>query len=100
MAFFDAVKETMTQKQVGLTKPHFYKSDSDAKIQLEQLKAILQTVPVSMKSQVEQDIKMLSYGIVGEDNVVFELNNSYLPMIVLHDLLIVNSKIKCTDFRQ
>ena len=29
---------------------------------------------------------MLSYGITGEESVAFELNNSYMPMIVLHDL--------------
>ena len=44
------------------------------------------SAPSNVKAQVEQDIKTLSYGIFGEENVAFELNNSYLPMIVLHDL--------------
>ena len=44
------------------------------------------TAPSNVKSRVEQDIKMLAYGISGEENVAFELNNSYLPIIVLHDL--------------
>jgi len=86
MAIIDSVKEVITQKQLNLKKPHFYKVDSDAKNQLKQLKELLITVPSNVKSQVEQDIKMLTYGIIGEDNVAFELNNSYLPIIVLHDL--------------
>jgi len=38
------------------------------------------------KASIEQDMKMLSYGIAGEDQIAFELNNSSLPIIVLHDL--------------
>lgn len=86
MAFIDSVKGAISQQPPKLTKPDFYKADSDSKNQLEQLKGILQTVPDNMKSQLDQDIKMLSYGISGEDYVAFELNNSYTPMIVLHDL--------------
>lgn len=74
------------QKPIKLTKPFFYKKDSNAKNQLEQLKEILKSAPERIKSQIEQDIKMLSYGIAGEENVAFELNNSHLPIIVLHDL--------------
>lgn len=93
MAFFDSVKEAITQKPANLKKPFFYKTDSDAKLQLEQLKEIYKTAPASIKNRVEQDIKMLSYGIVGEDAVAFELNNSYMPIIVLHDLHIVHDDL-------
>lgn len=86
MAFFDSVKEAITQKPANLKRPFFYKTDSDAKRQLEQLKEIYKTAPNSIKPRIEQDIKMLSYGITGEENIAFELNNSLLPIIVLHDL--------------
>ncbi|MEA4903140.1 HRDC domain-containing protein [Desulfitobacterium sp.] len=85
MPFFDHLKEAITQKPV-LNKPIFIKADNDAKLQLEELENFLKTAPDNIKPQIELDIKLLSYGIVGEDNVAFELNNSYIPMLILHDL--------------
>ncbi|SFE62762.1 NERD domain-containing protein [Trichococcus pasteurii] len=86
MGVFDSFKELVTQKPVGLKKPDFYKADSDAKKQLERLQQLYATAPDRVKPQIERDMKLLAYGIAGEENVAFELNNSYLPIIVLHDL--------------
>lgn len=86
MASSDNLEEVITQKPEILNKPYFYKADSDATNQLEQLQEFYKTAPSNVKSQVEQDIKMLSYGIAGEKNVAFELNNCYMPILVLHDL--------------
>lgn len=86
MAFFDSVKEAITQKPANLKRPFFYKKDSDAKRQLEQLKELYKNAPNLIKPKIDQDIKMLSYGIAGEENIAFELSNSLLPIIVLHDL--------------
>ena len=86
MGVFDSFKELVTQKPVGLKKPDFYKADSDAKKQLERLQQLYATAPDRVKPQIERDMKLLAYGIVGEESVAFELNNSYLPIIVLHDL--------------
>lgn len=88
MAFLDSMKEFITQKPPNLTGPHFYKIDSDAGLQLQKLKEFRNTAPDSVKKQVDQDIRMLEYGIAGEKNVAFELKNTYMPMIVLHDLYI------------
>ena len=86
MGVFDSFKELVTQKPVGLKKPDFYKADSDAKKQLERLQQLHATAPDRVKPQIERDMKLLAYGIVGEESIAFELNNSYLPIIVLHDL--------------
>lgn len=86
MAFLESMKEFITSKPPNLTRPHFYKIDSDARIQLEKLKEYCNNAPDTIKKQVEQDIRMLEYGIAGEENVAFELKNAYLPMIILHDL--------------
>ena len=86
MGVFDSFKELVTQKPVGLKKPDFYKADSDAKKQLERLQLLHATAPDRVKPQIERDMKLLAYGIAGEESVAFELNNSYLPIIVLHDL--------------
>ncbi|CZQ96749.1 Hypothetical protein Tpal_2047 [Trichococcus palustris] len=86
MGVFDSFKEVIMQKPVHLKKPDFYKAESDAKNQLERLEQLYATAPDKVKPQIERDIKLLSYGIAGEEQVAFELNNSYLPIIVLHDL--------------
>lgn len=38
------------------------------------------------KDNIERDIKLLKYGIDGENNVYFELKNSFLPILCLHDV--------------
>ncbi len=68
MAFFDSVKEAITQRPANLKSPFFYKTDSDARRQLEHLKEIHKTAPDAIKPRIEQDTKMLSYGIAGEEN--------------------------------
>ena len=80
MGLFDKLKE-----------PIFLKETSDAKQQLEQLESLLASVPDDIKHQVEQDIKILSHGINGEDNIAFELKNSHMPMYILHDLYLADN---------
>jgi hypothetical protein len=69
-----------------LTKPEFIKSDSEAKNQLEELKALLPKAEGDVRDSISQDIKMVQYGIVGEDSIAFELANAHIPMLILHDL--------------
>lgn len=75
MGFLDKMRE-----------PVILKEDSEARKQLEQLNIYLQTAQPEVKSQIEKDIKLLQYGIYGEDAIMFELKNSYMPMYVLHDI--------------
>lgn len=69
-----------------LDKPVFLKESSDAQAQLDQLKEFYKIAPDDYKGHIEQDIKLLSYGIRGEEQIAFELRNSFMPMIILHDL--------------
>lgn len=75
MGLFDKIKE-----------PVFMKADSNANAQLTELLAYIDIVPDSIRTQIENDIRFIKAGIVGEDNIAFELRNSHMPMIVLHDL--------------
>ena len=75
MGFFDK----------GLKEPVFLKEDSYAQQQLEQLEA-LHTDDAELRKKIDKDIKMLKYGIVGEEQIAFELRNSHIPMYILHDL--------------
>lgn len=69
-----------------LNEPVFIKEDSDAAKQLELLRELYDKAQDATKKQIEQDIKYISYGIKGEEQIAFELKNSHMPMYVLHDL--------------
>ena len=86
MSISDSSKIETNSKPAKLNKPFFYKRESDAIQQLEILTSFYKTAPQNVKAQVEKDIKYLTYGIQGEKKVAFELENSYLPIIVLQDL--------------
>lgn len=66
--------------------PIFVKEDGDAERQLEHLKTLLEQSSGDTRVQIETDIKLLNQGIIGENNIAFELKNSRIPMLVLHDL--------------
>lgn len=69
-----------------LNEPVFIKEDSDAVKHLELLRELYDKAQDVAKKQIEQDIKYISYGIKGEEQIAFELKNSHMPMYVLHDL--------------
>lgn len=69
-----------------LREPVVLKEDSEAQKQLAQLSTYLETAAPQQKEQIEEDIKLLQYGIKGENALMFELKNSHMPMYILHDL--------------
>ena len=75
MGLFDKMRE-----------PVFLKEDSSAQAQLAALERLLPKTTGKVKTQIEQDIRNLQYGIAGEKQIIFELKNSHMPMFVLHDL--------------
>lgn len=68
--------------------PVFWKESSTATVQLEQLQKRLETAIEELRPKIEQEIKMVQAGIHGENQILFELKNSHIPMIVLHDLFL------------
>jgi len=77
-----------------LREPVVLKEDSSAKEQISQLNSVLQAASSEMKSQIEQDIRLLQYGIYGEDALMFELKNSHMPMYIMHDLFFELNDLK------
>lgn len=76
MGIFDKIKE-----------PVILKEDSSAKNQLRALEQILTEIEdKNIRSLLESDIAAVKAGIFGEETILFELKNSHIPMVVLHDL--------------
>ncbi len=75
MGFFDVKKE-----------PIFLKENSSAVEQIEKLKDFYEKVNDEGKAIIDNDIKLLEAGIYGENQIIFELKNSHMPMAVLQDI--------------
>ena len=75
MGIFDKVKG-----------PVFLKEDSNAEKQLLALQELAGKASGKLADQIEQEIRNVEAGIIGEKNILYELRNSHIPMFVIRDL--------------
>ena len=67
--------------------PEFIKEFTTDNKQLEDLKELSSKVKNNDKKKyIDKDIAILKYGIDGEKNTDYELKNSFIPMLILHDI--------------
>jgi len=72
-----------------MTQPVILKEDSSLDEWLKQLTEFLQKpLSADVREQVENEIRNIKAGIKGENELLFELKNSHIPMFVLRDLYI------------
>ena len=83
MGFFDKIKN-----------PIFLKEDSEAEKQLAALQDLRNSLSGEALEKLEQEISKVEAGIIGEKQVHFELENSHIPMYVLHDLFLEHDGLK------
>lgn len=77
MGLFDKLKE-----------PVFLKDDSEANRQLAALQESREKATGELAEKIDEEISRVNAGIFGEQTVRFELQNSHIPMYVLHDLFL------------
>lgn len=85
MSFLNALGSILEGRKIK--QPIFVKeftAENDHLFELNELVAKLK--PGSKKELIERDIAYLRQGIEGEKNVAFELKNSFLPILCLHDI--------------
>ena len=80
MGLFDKLKE-----------PVFLKDDSEADRQLAALRELREKATGEVAEKIDEEISLVNAGIFGEQTVRFELQNSHIPMYVLHDLFFEQS---------
>ena len=78
----------LTNKPTQITKPIFAKEFNKHNKQIKDLEILLNQVDEKSKTYIENDIKKMKYGIIGENNIYYELKNSFIPMVCLHDIRI------------
>ena len=64
------------------------KESSNAKEYLRQLEDLAEKATGENAKKIAKEIAVVKAGIIGEDNILFELKNSGMDMVVLHDLYI------------
>ena len=68
--------------------PEFYKDFESDNKQLNDLEELCSRVTTDKRKFIERDIMNLKIGLEGEKAVSYELKNSFIPMICLHDIRI------------
>lgn len=68
------------------------KESSDAKEYLAKLEELQSTVKKGSQlyKKIDKEISIVKAGIIGEENILFELKNSGMDLVVLHDICLVN----------
>lgn len=69
-------------------QPIIYKESSDTKEYLKRLEELYQKANGTLKEEIDKEIKIVKAGIVGEDQILYELKNSGMDMYVLHDIFL------------
>lgn len=85
-SFFSRVVETLKDKE-ELKSPIVIKDGNSADIEIARFQKELVKPGADVK-KIEQQIKFLEIGKAGERALLFELTNSFLPMMILHDVYI------------
>ncbi|MDX5853697.1 NERD domain-containing protein [Bacillus cereus group sp. BfR-BA-01363] len=82
-----------------ITEPIFMKGFIEDNENLKQLVHIKANMTESEKNKIDKEIRAIQYGLKGEKAVAFELKNSLLPSVVLHDIRLVDGeKVAQFDF--
>lgn len=72
------------RKKIG---PVFIKEESDVSEYITKLKELSEkAISDSTKEEVEKQLKLAMYGEAGEKSIAFELKNSNIDMLILHDI--------------
>lgn len=72
------------KKKIG---PVFIKEESEVSEYITKLKELSEkAVSDSTKEEVEKQLKLAMYGEAGEKSIAFELKNSNIDMLILHDI--------------
>ena len=66
--------------------PVFLKEDSESTFFIERMNVLLDKATGELKREIEKNIKLASYGEIGENTIAFELKNSGIDMFILHDI--------------
>lgn len=94
VGFLKRVANALTDTE-KLKTPILVKEATESTRLIEQYKKEIEnTVEEDQRKSFNEKIKLLELGLNGENSVLFELQNSFLPMHILHDVRIIQNDLK------
>lgn len=86
--FFSRVMDVLTDKE-ELKSPVVVKHGDSVDTVISRLqKELVEGLPELDRKKIEKQIKLMEIGKVGEQSLLFELTNSFLPLMILNDVYI------------
>lgn len=77
----------------------FIKEHNDVEMFLQKMELLKERAEGNLKQEIEKEIKVASYGKVGEDNIAYELKSSGMDMYVLRDIYLeIDDKTAQIDY--
>jgi Nuclease-related domain/HRDC domain len=87
MSLFEKLVYRVMNGKEQITGPTFIKDFTMENELLVNLSKLFNSITNdTKKSYIERDISLMKYGLQGEQNVYYELKNSFLPFLCLHDI--------------
>lgn len=86
MSFLENALSAIINGKGTVNKPIFIKDFNQENEQLKDLIELSKKIISGKKELIDRDIAFLKYGLDGENNVSYELKNSFIPMLCLHDI--------------
>lgn len=92
--FFKRVAKALIDTE-KLKTPIVVKEATEVVQRIEQHKSILKhTTDSAELHHIKEQIKLMELGLKGENSVLFELQNAFLPLHILHDVRIIHNDFK------
>lgn len=85
-SLIDSALYALMNGKKTITQPTFVKDFEKENQQLKDLIELSKKITSAKKELIDRDIALLKQGLEGEQNVAFELKNSFIPMLCLHDI--------------
>lgn len=86
MGLVDKMIDKVIDSMRNIKEPVFLKEFENENPQIKDLMELSQQVSEDKKEVIDRDILLLKQGLDGEKNVYYELKNSFIPMLCLHDI--------------
>lgn len=88
MGLLSSMTGIFTNKKLSFDSPEFIKDFEEKSNEMLELEGLLKFPGKYDSKLIENDLKLYKAGIIGERNVAYELMNSHMPVLVLHNLLL------------
>ncbi|MBD8032908.1 hypothetical protein [Solibacillus merdavium] len=97
VGFLKRVANAFTDKE-NLKTPILIKESTESVQIIDQYKKELEyTKDVKAHKSLNEKIKLIELGLKGENSVLFELQNSFLPLHILHDIRVAHNDLKAQN---